>query len=275
MSTSLQNVESIRRFIRLCQDGSVQGWHEANGGNASYRMNSDDIAACAHAFTEGEWQHLSRVYNTLAGNYFMVTGSGMHLRNAALEPACTFGIVEIDADGASWRVVWGLEGVCPSSELETHFSAYEVADSAHDGANRIVYHAHCPNIIALSIVLDADMRIWTRALWKCMTESIIVFPQGIGVVPWKIPGSADLAQATCELMKKYRICVWTQHGLMVRASSFDEAFGLTQTIEKSAGVYLQACAASGGGAPRHLVSDDQLRAVCARYGITPNEDYLD
>lgn len=275
MSASLQNAECFKRFIRLCQDGSAQGWHEANGGNLSYRMSSDDIAACAGAFAEGEWRSLSRAYSTLAGNYFMVTGSGMHLRNAVLEPVRTFGIVEIGTEGTLWRVVWGLEGTQPSSELETHLSAYEVADSAHDEANRIVYHAHCPNIIALSTVLEADMRTWTRALWKCMTESIIVFPQGIGVIPWKVPGSIELAQATCDLMEVYRICVWTQHGLMVRAASFDEAFGLTQTIEKSAGIYLQACAASGGDAPRHLVSDEQLRAVCARYDITPNEEYLD
>ena len=36
-----------------------------------------------------------------------------------------------------------------------------------------------------------------------MTECIVVFPSGVGVVPWMVPGGAEIAKATSELMKKY------------------------------------------------------------------------
>ena len=268
--------ECVSRFIRLCEDAFAQGWHEANGGNLSYRMSEDDVAACDDEISrDGKWVFLEHPVPTLSGEHFLITGSGMFLRNAAIAPAQTFGIVELDNDGAAWRAVWGFESSGPSSELTTHLAAYDVAQKAGDGAGRVVYHAHCPNVIALSTILPADVRTWTRALWKIMTESIIVFPQGIGVLPWMIPGSSELAQATCEIMEMHKVCVWTQHGLMVRAASFDEAFGLAHTIEKSAGIYLQACASGEGGQPRFLVSDEQLRAVCERYSLIPNEEFLD
>ena len=272
----VQESECVRHFIRLCEDAFAQGWHEANGGNLSYRMSKEDVAQLtSNVVTDSPWHELLHPYPELADSCFIISGSGKYLHNAAIEPEGTLGIIELDSSGKSWRTIWGLESARPSSELETHLAIYESALNANDGADRIVYHAHCPNIISLSTVLEPDMRTWTRTLWQCMTESIIVFPQGIGVLPWMVPGSAELARATREIMGTYRICVWTQHGLTVRAKNFDEAFGLVHTIEKSAGIHLQARAASGGNAPQHLVTDNQLRAVCARYGITPNEEFLD
>ena len=62
---------------------------------------------------------------------------------------------------------------------------------------------------------------------------------------------------------------------IARAASFDTAFGTIDTIEKSAGIYLRARAANGGNEPSHLVSDDQLRAICVRYGLHPDDDFLE
>lgn len=263
------------RFTRLCKDAFDQGWHEANGGNLSYRMSEHDLASCKGEFSvKGSWHELGHAYPALSGEYIMLTGSGRHLRNASLEPEKTLGVIELDERGAAWRCVWGLEKTGPSSELETHLMAYDAAIRAGDGADRVVYHAHGPNVIALSTLIEPSARAWTRFLWQCMTESIIVFPAGIGVVPWMVPGSAELAQETRRHMEKYRVCIWTQHGLMVRATGFDEAFGLVHTVEKSSGIYLNALAANGGKEPRYLVSDEQLRAICERYGLTPNEEFL-
>jgi rhamnulose-1-phosphate aldolase len=273
---AIQDAACFRQFIRLCDDAWAQGWHEANGGNLSYRLNEDDIVLGKESFSEAAaWHGLSCSVSELAGSYFLITHSGAFLHSASIDPERTFGVVELDAEGSAWRTVWGLGDAAPSSEFETHLAAYAVALRAKDGADRVVYHAHCPNVIALSTVLEPSVRAWTRALWQCMTECIIVFPQGVGVVPWKVPGSGELAQATTGLMKTYTVCVWSQHGLMVRAESFDEAFGFAQTAEKSAGIYLHARAACGGTEPRYLVNDEQLRAVCSRYGLEPNEAFLD
>ena len=45
MST-IYDVANVKGFIRMCNDGWLQGWHERNGGNLTYRMTEEDVAAC-------------------------------------------------------------------------------------------------------------------------------------------------------------------------------------------------------------------------------------
>lgn len=275
-STFAQAPACLRRFVRLCADACDKGWHEANGGNLSYRLAPQDIAEFESLFgSPGAWQQLEEPLPGLGGELFLMTASGAHLANAPYDTGSVIGIVQIDDAGAAWRVRWGFEGSQPSSELMTHLVAYAEGMRSADGADRVVYHAHPAQIIALSAVLPANSRRWTRTLWQCLTESIVVFPQGIAAVEWMVPGSEELAAKTRELMRVFKVCVWSHHGIMVRAAGFDEAFGMVDTIEKAAAIYLAARSACGGNEPVHLVSDEQLRAICVRYGLQPNEEFLD
>lgn len=276
-SVLIDEPSCLRRFTRLCVDACARGWHEANGGNLSYRLDEADLATTVPLLKPEEERHaLERAVPELAGAHVLMSASGAYLSNVAYDPSHACGIIQLDDAGGSWRACWGFEnGARPSSELETHLAAYATALRAGDGADRVVYHAHGPHVIALSALIEPSTRTWTRTLWRIMTEGIVVFPQGVGALPWMVPGSSELAEATCELMATHTACIWTHHGLMARAASFDEAFGIVETIEKSAGIYLEARAASGGAEPCHLVSDGQLRAICERYGLRPNKDFLD
>ena len=37
MST-IYEIPCVKGFIRMCNDGWLQGWHERNGGNLTYRL---------------------------------------------------------------------------------------------------------------------------------------------------------------------------------------------------------------------------------------------
>ena len=37
MST-IYEIPCVKGFMRMCNDGWLQGWHERNGGNLTYRM---------------------------------------------------------------------------------------------------------------------------------------------------------------------------------------------------------------------------------------------
>lgn len=267
----------MRAFTRMCLDGFQQGWHEANGGNLTYRMTDEDVAACESAFTfDRPWVEMGVQADNLKGAYFLTTGSGKYMRNVPLLPADCLGIVQINDGGDAWRIVWGLEnGGKPTSEFPTHFMNHSIRLNATDGANRVIYHAHCPNIITLSTLIEPDPRTWTRILWKSMTECVIIFPQGVGLVPWMVPGGAEIAKATAGLMEKYDAVVWTQHGMFVSGNTLDAAFGMMHTIEKSAGLYLSARAANGGKEPGFLISDAQLLQVCRDFNVKPNLEFLD
>ena len=41
----------------------------------------------------------------------------------------------------------------------------------------------------------------TRSLWRMCTECMMVFPDGIAVLPWMMGGTESIGQATAEKMK--------------------------------------------------------------------------
>lgn len=274
----VERLPFMEGFIRLCADGWEQGWHERNGGNLSYRMSVEDVESC-RGFLNGRssaWTPMDVRSTSLGGAFFVVTGAGRYLRNVPLDPKRSVGIVELNEAGDAWRIVWGLaDGGRPTSELSSHVLIHEVRRDATGGANRVLYHAHPPNIAAMTAVMPLDAREITRALWRAMAECIMVFPQGVGVVPWMVPGSAAIARATSELMKSHDAAVWALHGMFCSGAIFDEAFGLMHTIEKAAGIYLAARAANGGSdAFLNTISDDNLRQIARELDLDVSEAFL-
>ena len=274
-SMNILDLEVMKGFIRMCNDGLLQGWHERNGGNLTYRMDKYEVKECSAYFhPKTDWVPMGVKAENLAGEYFISTGSGKFMRNVILEPQNTLCIVEINEAGDSWRIVWGLElGGRPTSEFPSHFLNHSVK-KAYKGDNyRVIYHAHTTSLIALTYVLPLTARDFTRTLWKSATECPVVFPDGVGVVPWMVPGGPEIAVATSELMKKFDAVVWAHHGLFCSGPDYDTTFGLMHTIEKSADIYIRAM--SCGLGIRQTISDDNLRAIARDFHIQLNEEFLD
>ena len=270
-------VKIMEEFIHTCDYGASQGWHERNGGNLTYRMKPEVVEECRPYFkaVPGEWVPMGVQADNLKGEYFIATGSGKFFQNVKREPQNTICIVEINEAGDSYRIVWGLEaGGRPTSEFPTHFMNHSIRKRKTNGENRVIYHAHPPYIIALTYVLPLSAEIFTRMLWKSATECCVVFPGGVGVVPWMIPGGSDIAKATCAEMEKYEAAIWSFHGLFVSGPDFDIAFGLMHTIEKAAQIAGIALAANGGKKPAQVITDDNLRAIGDAFGVTLNEEIL-
>ena len=258
-------------------DGVGLGWHERNGGNLTYRMTEEEVAQCRPFFKAepDPWVEMGVQADNLKGEYFIATGSGKYLRNVELEPQNNICIVEINEAGDSWRIVWGLEnGGKPTSEFPSHFMNHSVRKRVTDGANRVIYHAHPPYVVALSYILPLTAEAFTRVLWKSETECCVVFPRGVGVVPWMVPGGADIAKATCAEMEKYDAAVWAFDGLFASGPDFDTAFGVMHTIENAAQIACITLSANGGKKTRQGITDDNIRAIGKEFGVTLNEDIL-
>lgn len=273
----ITEIEVIQGYIRMCGDGWRQGWHERNGGNLTYRMRPEEVAQCRPFFKaeSGPWTAMGVRAENLAKEFFIATGSGKFLRNVELAPQDNICIAELNEAGDSYRVVWGLEkGGRPTSEFPSHVMNHSVRAAATNGEYRVIYHAHTPSLIALTYVLPLTARDFSRALWQSATECPVVFPGGVGVVQWMVPGGAEIAMATSELMKQYDAAVWAHHGLFCSGPDFDTTFGLMHTIEKAADIYVRALSA-GQGKIRQTITDDNLRAIAKDFGVTLNEEFLD
>ena len=224
---NITDVKFVQGFIRMCNDGWEQGWHERNGGNLSYRMKESEVKEVEPYFGEkGKWSEIGVSVPKLAGEYFMVTGSGKFFRNLILDPADSVCIIELDEKGENYRICWGLfNGGRPTSELPSHLMNHEVKKVVSGGAHRVIYHAHTTNVIALTFVLPLKDEVFTRELWEMATECPVVFPAGIGVVGWMVPGGRDIAVVTSELMKKYDVAIWAHHGMFCSGEDFDLTLG--------------------------------------------------
>lgn len=271
---SILEQEVLQGFIRMCDDGASQGWHERNGGNLTYRMTEDEVAACSPWFTtDRPWVAMGVQADNLKNSYFISTGSGKFLRNVAIAPERNICIVEINDAGDSYRIVWGLvDGGRPTSEFPSHFLNHSVRMKATGGTHRVIYHAHTPALIALTFLLPLEDKVFSRVLWQSMTECPIVFPDGVGVVPWMVPGGPEIALATSKLMEKYDAAVWAHHGLFVSGENFDLTFGLMHTIEKSADIYLRIL--QTGMPIRQTIKPEELLEVTRVFGVKVNEEFL-
>jgi rhamnulose-1-phosphate aldolase len=272
----IYDIPAVKGFIRLCQDGWDQGWHERNGGNLTYRMKPEEAESCRPWFREpGPWQAMGVQADNLRGEFFLTTGSGKYFRNVKDDPAHSMGLVEINEAGDSWRILWGLENNArPTSEFPSHFLNHSVRKAATQGENRVIYHGHPANLIAMTYLLPLTDRAFTRALWQSATECPVVFPGGVGVVPWMVPGGSDIALATSKLMEKYDAAVWAHHGLFCSGPDFDTTFGLMHTIEKAAQIYMLV-QSGGQGKVRQTITDENLLAIAESFGVTLRKEFLD
>ena len=268
------DVKFVSGFVRMCNDGWLQGWHERNGGNLSYRIKPEELEEVREYFHEpGEWKPIGTSVPDLAGEYFMVTGSGKYFRNVILDPEDTSCIIELDEKGENYRLLWGLcNGGRPTSELPSHLMNHEVKKKASNGSHRVIYHAHTTNVIALTFVLPLQDEVFTRELWEMATECPVVFPDGVGVVGWMVPGGRDIAVATSELMKKYDVAIWAHHGMFASGPDFDLTFGLMHTVEKSAEILVKTLSMSP--VKLQTITPQNFRDLAKDFNVTLPEQFL-
>ncbi len=231
------------------------------------------MEAVKEDFEPKEWQPIGTTVPKLAKEYFIVTGSGKYFRNVIIKPEDSICIIELDEKGENYRIVWGLvNGGRPTSELPTHLMNHEVKMIATGGKHRVIYHAHPTNIIALTFVLPLEDKVFTRELWEMSTECPVIFPEGVGVVPWMVPGGRDIAVATSELMKKYNLAIWAHHGMFASGEDFDLTFGLMHTAEKSAEILVKMLSMQPN--KRQTITPDHFRDLAKAFNVTLPEEFL-
>ena len=273
MKRNVLEASFMKDMIKVTHDMWLKGWDERNGGNVTYRIKTEDVEEFVEdVYPDGEYLELGFDIPNLAGEYFLVTGSGKFFRNIILDPADTLGIIKIDESGKKYKKVWGYtDGANPTSELPTHLSAHSIKKELTDGKNRVIMHNHATNLIALTFVLDLNVETFSKELWKMSTECLVVFPEGVGVMPWIVPGTVEIGKETMKLMKDFNLVVWPFHGIFGTGATLDEAFGLIDTAEKSAEILVKVISMGGR---KQEITDKQLFDLAKTFGVTPCKGIL-
>ncbi|AEH49396.1 rhamnulose-1-phosphate aldolase [Parageobacillus thermoglucosidasius] len=247
------------------------GWDERNGGNISYLLKEEEVIPFL------DINHVKRTMpihfdaSALAGKYFIVTGSGKYFKNVMDKPAENLGVIRVTEDGKAVDVLWGFEdGGGPTSELPTHFMSH-IERLKADPNHRVIIHCHATHILGMTFTHSLDEKAFTKTLWQMCTECIVVFPEGVGIIPWMVPGTDAIGKATAAKMKDVRLVVWPHHGVFGAGTTMDEAFGLIETAEKAAQVYTIVCAQGG---VKQAITDQQLLELADAFGVVPRQGIL-
>lgn len=246
------------------------GWDERNGGNISYMLDEKEVA---------EYLDLNNVIRTiptgfeakeLIGKIFIVTGTGKYFKNVEYDPENNLGIIRIAEDGTTAELLWGYaDGGKFTSELPAHLMSH-ISRLSVDPENRVVIHSHPTNTLAMNYVHELDEKKFTHTLWEMCTECIVVFPDGVGVLPWMLCGTNEIGEATAEKMKKFRLVIWAMHGIYGAGKNLDEAFGLIETVEKAAQIYMLT-----SHLPRiNTIKDKDMQILAEAFGVEYRKDFL-
>ena len=241
-------------MIRTTTNMYNHGWDERNGGNISLLLDESEVK---------EYLDTGKVLRTiptgfkaleLDGKYFLVTG-----------------LVRLTDGGENAELLWGYtDGGKFTSEFPAHMMSH-VARLKVDPENHVVMHCHPANLLAMTYVHTLDEREFTRTLWQMCTECIVVFPDGVNVLPWMLCGTNEIGEATAEKMLTARLVVWSLHGIYGAGKDLDETFGLIETAEKAAEIYMKIA-----HLPRvNTITDDMMHELEARFGVKGREGYLD
>jgi len=270
---TIEDMKFVQNFKKITNDAWLKGWHERNGGNITYRLTEDEVSTIKGFIKEDSaYTPIGVTVKNLANEYFLVTGSGKFIRNMSVCLEENAGIVKVDEKGESYKIVWGLiNGARPTSEITSHLMSHSIKKEKTKGAYRVIMHSHTTNTIALTFILPLEGKVFTRELWEMATECPVVFPGGIGVVPWMVPGGAPIAEETGKLMNDHDVVIWAHHGMFCAGETLDLTFGLMDTVEKSAEILVKVL--SMGGKKQTIISQN-FRDLAKDFNVSISEDYL-
>jgi rhamnulose-1-phosphate aldolase len=174
----------------------------------------------------------------LAGQAFLVTGSGRRLREIQADPEANLGFVLVAEGGRTGKLYSSPNRLFQklTSEFNSHLAVHRDQIAHHHLNFHAIIHAQPLHLVYLSHVSRyQDMIYLNRHVLRWQPECIINIPEGIGFLPFLLPGSPELMLANVRMMRDHRIVVWAKHGVMARSdTSVKKACDLIEYAETGA-----------------------------------------
>jgi rhamnulose-1-phosphate aldolase len=267
--TELKNAPFMISFANVVDQMYRLGWDERNAGNVSYILSNEEVDSYKKQFETNRIHKLQLSVDGMVGKYLLITGTGKYFRNVKDDVKANACIIKI-LDETTYEILWGLkDGETPTSELSTHLMAHQTRLSV-DPTHKVIIHTHATHINLMSAVEELNEKEISKKIWKLNTENIIILPEGMGIIPWEIPGNKEIGIHTSEKLKTYRIVMWPLHGVVASGSTLDDTFGLIETIEKAAHMYITM---------KNLkqvneINDKDLLELSKAFNVTPNQEFI-
>jgi rhamnulose-1-phosphate aldolase len=260
--TKQTEVETILRDVeKVAKTLWDRGWSEKNAGNISIKL--PDILLSLEGTKE---KKLETSFPALKNKCFFMTGTGKRMQDIA-ESAIDNGVfIQINKLGNGYNVVKVTDNdIQPTSEFPSHLGIHNMI--AERGTEEtVVLHTHATELITLTqygkIKSTDDLN---RILWGMHPETMVFIPKGAGFVPYILPGTQEIADATINSFQEHDIVVWEKHGVFAIGKELIGTFDNIDIACKSAKIWLQCKAA--GFEPEGMTNAqlDELRDLVRKF----------
>ena len=241
-----------------------KGWAERNGGNIVVNITDavDEELKALPAISEPK--AIGKALPRLAGGWFFCKGTGCRMRDLARDPMANASIIRILPGCDRYEIVADAP-VNPTSELPSHLAVHDYL-LAKGSPFRASLHTHPIELVALTHSrkwLEKDAA--TQMLWSMIPETRAFCPKGLGIVPYLLPSSLALAEATIRALDEdYDVVMWEKHGVFAVDTDILSAFDQVDVLNKAAQIYL---AARGMGFEPEGMTRGQLRELADAFGL--------
>ena len=218
----------------------TKGWAERNGGNITINITEwvDEAMRALPAISEP--RAIGKVLPALKGCWFYCKGTQKRMRDLARVPMENGSIIRVLQDCAHYEIVADFP-VAPTSELPSHLAVHDYL-LAKGSPYKASLHTHPIELVALThnkkwMKKDAA----TKMLWSMIPETKAFCPRGLGMVPYMLPSSVELADATIRAIDEdYDVVMWEKHGVFAVDTDIMSAFDQVDVLNKAAQIYISA-----------------------------------
>jgi len=204
----------------------------------------------------------------LAGATFIVSGSGRRLREIIDDPTAHLACLIVNEGGETAQSYTSyhrrFEHV--TSEFNSHLAVHYDQICATETNFHAIIHAQPVHLTYLShIPRYQNAQYLNTHLLRWQPETIVNLPEGIGFIPFRVPGSPQLMAGNIEALQNHRIVVWAKHGVMARSDiSVKRAADRVEYAETAA--RYEVLNLSVGEIGKGL-SADEIRAICDMFNV--------
>ena len=241
-----------------------KGWAERNGGNITINISEWVDEGMQKLPAISEPRPIGKRLEHLEGCWFYCKGTGKRMRDLARKPMENGSIIRILPGCESYEIVADAP-VAPTSELPSHLAVHDDL-LAKGSPYRASLHTHPIELVALT-----HSRKWmqkdvaTNMLWSMIPETKAFCPRGLGMVPYMLPSSVELAEATIRALNDdYDVVMWEKHGVFAVDTDIMSAFDQVDVLNKSAQIYI---AARNMGFEPEGMSQAQMRELSEAFDL--------
>jgi rhamnulose-1-phosphate aldolase len=243
-----------------------KGWAERNGGNIVINV-TDQLSTLNYSklSTLNSQLPIGTTLPYLKGCYFFCKGTNRRMRDLARWPMDNGSIIHILDDCTHYEII-ADKPVMPTSELPSHLSVHNYL-IGKGSPYKASLHTHPIELVAMTHhrpFLEKD--VLTQILWSMIPETRAFCPKGLGIVPYLLPSSVALGEATLNTLDEgYDVVMWEKHGVFAVDTDIMAAFDQVDVLNKAAQIYMSA--RSMGFEPEGM-SEAQMQELAETFGLT-------